>query len=441
MSLRTSFDHIVSFLRSTFAGLSDKRTGSNIQYTMEDVGLTAFSVFFTQSPSFLAHQKAMEENRGKSNAQTLFQAGKIPTDNHVRDLLDHVAPQELYPVYDEAYRALRQQGILDTFQAVHGTELIALDGTWYFSSQSEHIHCENCSCIHHRNGEVTHYHSAITPVIVGPGQPYAIPLRPEFIVPQDGHEKQDCEINAAKRWLDANGARYHTGNQTLLGDDLYAHQPFCRKVLQNNYHFIFVCKPPSHKYLYEWLGEMETEPDIRTLKKRVKNKKNHWEQHTYRYVNNVPLVEGEGALRVNWCEVTITSKGKQTYHSAFITDWTITDENVAGIVTAGRARWKIENENNNTLKRRGYHLDHNFGHGKKYLSSTLATLNILAFLLHGLLTFCDEAYRMIRNKLPTKQIFFDHVRCLTCYHCFPSWTAMMDFMMRGLEIGPYEIDV
>ena len=440
MSLQASFDHIVSCLRHTFAGLSDKRKGSNTQYTMEDVGLTAFSVFFTQSPSFLAHQKAMEENRGKSNAQTLFQADKIPGENHVRDLLDHVAPQELYPVYDEAYHALRQQGILDTFQAVHDTELIALDGTWYFSSQSEHIHCKNCSCIQHHNGAVTHYHSAITPVIVGPGQPYAIPLRPEFIVPQDGHEKQDCEINAAKRWLDANGARYHTGNQTLLGDDLYAHQPFCRKVLQNNYHFIFVCKPKSHKYLYEWLEGMETGPDIRTFKMRVKNKKNHWEQHTYRYVNHVPLVEGEGAMKVNWCEVTITSKGKQAYHSAFITDWTLTDENVAGIVTAGRARWKIENENNNTLKRRGYHLDHNFGHGKKYLSSTLATLNILAFLLHGLLTFCDEAYRMIRNKLPTKQTFFDHVRCLTCYHCFPSWTAMMDFMMRGLEIGPYATD-
>ena len=101
------------------------------------------------------------------------------------------------------------------------------------------------------------------------------------------------------------------------------------------------------------------------MKRRVKNKKNHWEQHTYRYANNVPLAEGEGALRANWCEVTITRKGKQTYHNAFITDWNITDKNVAGIVAAGRARWKIENENNNTLKRRGYHLKHNFGHGER----------------------------------------------------------------------------
>jgi hypothetical protein len=436
MSLRR-FDSLVGELKRTLAGFADKRTGDNTQYSMETIGLSAFSVFFTQSPSFLAHQKTMEQNKGQSNAQTLFQVEKTPSDNHIRDMLDPVEPQAVYPVYDRVYEAFRQQGILDTFRAVHDTELIALDGTWYFSSQSNNVQCENCSKIEHSNGEITHYHSAITPVIVGPGKPYAIPLRPEFIVPQDGDNKQDCEINAGKRWLDKNGAFFNTGNQTILGDDLYAHQPFCRRTLRNNYHFIFVCKPDSHKHLYEWVDLLEPGAGIHTVKLRVKNKKNHWEQHLYRHANNVPLAEGEGALKVNWCEVRITSKGKQSYHNAFITDWKITEENVAGIVAAGRARWKIENENNNTLKRRGYHLKHNFGHGTQQLSSLLATLNILAFLFHSFLTFCDDAYRLIRATLPTRQTFFQDIRALMRYHCFPSWAALMDFMMRGLEIGPY----
>ena len=127
----------------------------------------------------------------------------------------------------------------------------------------------------------------------------------------------------------------------------------------------------------------------------------------------------------------------EAHPNAFISDWKITDKNVAGIVAAGRARWKIENENNNTLKRRGYHLKHNFGHGKQHLSSLLATLNILAFLFHSYLTFCDDAYKLIRATLPTRQTFFQDIRALMRYHCFPSWEAMMDFMMRGLEIGPY----
>jgi hypothetical protein len=72
-----------------------------------------------------------------------------------------------------------------------------------------------------------------------------------------------------------------------------------------------------------------------------------------------------------------------------------------------------------------------------HLSSLLATLNLLAFLFHSFLTFCDDAYKLIRATLPTRQTFFDPIRCLSGYHCFPSWAAMMDFMMRGLEIGPY----
>ena len=106
-------------------------------------------------------------------------------------------------------------------------------------------------------------------------------------------------------------------------------------------------------------------------------------------------------------------------------------------VEAGRARWKIENENNNTLKTRGYHLSHNFGHGKQQLSLTLVTLNLLAFLLHTVPDRMDAKYRLLRAKLPTRKIFFEHLRALTCSICFENDEAVLDFMLRGLEI-PFE---
>ena len=64
-------------------------------------------------------------------------------------------------------------------------------------------------------------------------------------------------------------------------------------------------------------------------------------------------------------------------------------------------------------------------------------MNMLALLTHTFLSYCDEAYRLIRAKLPTRKIFFEHIRALMHYIDFESWAAMMDFMMRGLEIGPY----
>lgn len=137
-------------------------------------------------------------------------------------------------------------------RAVEHTRLIALDATGYFSSQSKNVGCPNCSCIQHAEGKTTHFHSAITPVIVSPGHRQVVPLCPEFITPQDGQAKQDCEIAAAKRWLAAHAERYATGNATLLGDDLYAHQPFCRQVLLHGFHFLFTCKPASHATLHQW---------------------------------------------------------------------------------------------------------------------------------------------------------------------------------------------
>ena len=69
-------------LRACFAGLPDPRRGRNRRYPMADVAMAALSVFFMQSPSFLAHQRALAEGRTRSNAHTLFGLARIPCDNH-----------------------------------------------------------------------------------------------------------------------------------------------------------------------------------------------------------------------------------------------------------------------------------------------------------------------------------------------------------------------
>ena len=51
---------------------------------------------------------------------------------------------------------------------------------------------------------------------------------------------------------------------------------------------------------------------------------------------------------------------------------------------------KIDNENTNVLKTKGYHLEHNFGHGKQYLSAFMLSLNLLALLFHTVLEWSDD---------------------------------------------------
>ena len=106
----------------------------------------AFSVFFTQCPSFLARQQELKLLKGRSNAEKLFELREIPSDNQIRNLLDPVDPSHLGRFYRQTFEALERAGILSKLRSYSDQLLIALDGTEYFSSKK--IHCENCN---HRN--------------------------------------------------------------------------------------------------------------------------------------------------------------------------------------------------------------------------------------------------------------------------------------------------
>ncbi len=161
------FDALVQAFHAVLDHLPDTRRGKNTQYAIKDAALGAFAVFFTQSPSFLAHQQTLQQAKGRNNAAQLFGITQIPCDNQIRTLLDPVPPAQLFPMFATITQALMTAGVVDTFRAVDDTVLIAVDGTQYFSSQR--IACANCTQKTAANGTVTHSHSAITLAIVAPG--------------------------------------------------------------------------------------------------------------------------------------------------------------------------------------------------------------------------------------------------------------------------------
>jgi hypothetical protein len=126
--------------------------------------------------------------------------------------------------------------------------------------------------------------------------------------------------------------------------------------------------------------------------------------------------------------------GAQLYHNSFATNFVLSAANVADVVRSGRARWKTENENHNTLKNRGYHLEHNFGHGQQYLSTLLVVFNLLALLLHTVMFLTEPTAQQIRTALGTLQTFWGDLQTLTRYLYFKSWAALFDFMATQLEL-------
>jgi hypothetical protein len=84
MSQPLAFEQFVQAFRATVATGPDQRKGKNKHYALVDAALGAFAVFFTQSPSFLAYQRALTARKGQSNAHTLFGLHEIPTDNQIQ---------------------------------------------------------------------------------------------------------------------------------------------------------------------------------------------------------------------------------------------------------------------------------------------------------------------------------------------------------------------
>jgi len=460
---------LMDILKTNCKNFPDERKGNAIKYSMTDATLGAFSVFFTQSPSFLSYQKDMEKRLGRSNANTLFSLDTIPTDTQIRNILDLMDPNLLTPVFKSAFGKLKKTKLLHEFKTELGDGdrdgdrdeskdrgsskdgsgskngdagyLIALDGIEYFSSDK--IHCKDCLTKTDKKKRIRYYHSTLTPVVVCPGKSEVIPLPPEYIIPQDGHKKQDCENMAAKRWLKKYGSDYSQLKTTILGDDLYSRQPVIEEITNQGFHYILVCKPQSHKWTTDWIEALEKKPAdylkpedfLHKITTRRWNGKYHIISN-YEYALDVPIKDG--GLRANWIQLTQIREedGKQLYQNSFVTDHPVTDENAHLITEAGRTRWKVENENNNTLTTKGYHFKHNYGHGKKHLSTFLATLILIAYLFHTLLDLGCDLYQKLRKEVVVRKVFFNHIKTLTTFFNWESWDQLFDFMWKKLNDLP-----
>jgi len=416
-------DRLLTGLHDACAAFPDKRKGVG-DYSMADIGLSAFSLFFMQSESFLSYQRSLEDERKTSNCHTLFGMAKIPTDNHIRSMLDPVHPSHLQPSFDQVVATMCEKGGMKEFERLGGRALIALDGTEYFCSYK--LGCPHCLTRKRSNGKTEFYHSMLAATIVAPGHNMVVPLMPEFIATQDGAEKQDCERNAAKRWLSAHSARVKELRPVYLGDDLFACQPLCEAVLATGADFLFTAKPDSHKTLYDFMHGATLDEVSITRKEGGKKL-----TYRYRWFSKAPLRDGKDALSVNWIGLTISdAKGKVTYDGAFVTSLAVSRESVAEIAACARARWKIENESFNILKN-GYHLEHNFGHGKQNLAMLFAAMNLLAFAIHTVCDCLEDLWGEARKAKRARKRFFEHIRTITAYLVFPDWRTLMTTLINS----------
>jgi len=426
---------LIGEFEEVIRGLPETRqTGKDYKYTMTETMKSALAVFYFQHPSLLNFQQEMKKRSKRCNLETLFGIEGIPCTEQIKNIIDDVEPRAIEGAFNKLLENAERNGVVEQYRVLDGGVLIPLDGVWYFTSDA--VHCKHCLTATRtsKGGKKStqYYHSMMEAVIVKPGSNVVLPLMPEMIRNEDGQEKQDCERNAAKRWLDNYGKQLETLKPTFLGDDLYASYPMCKKIEDMGMSYIFTCKHESHP----WIADQVEGADMDSCSHRERKGYNHLE-YRYRWMNGVEIRADGDNLNVNYLYMEIWNEEKQeiVYKNSWITNKVIDQSNARPIAECARARWKIENENNNVLKNRGYNLKHNFGHGKNHASEIFCLLNLLSFLMHSIQDSIDLLYQAARSSFGRRDAFFWALRYEMSRYLHPNWSSLFS-SLAGVDSSP-----
>jgi hypothetical protein len=402
-------DVLLRKLDGCFHKVKDMRPG-DAEITLSDALLSGYAVFSLKDPSLLAFDRRRKEE--PHNLKTIFHIGKIPSDTQMRSILDEVNPEDLRRCFRSVFSSLQRGKALEQMQYLDAHYLLLMDGTQYFSSEK----LKSPFCMEKTNsvtGVTTYYLQTLGAVLAHPDRREVIPLMPEPISKQDGETKNDCEINASKRFLTKFRKDHPHLKVVVCQDAISPNGPYIQFLKEHNCRFILSVKETDHAYLFKHFDAALERGEGGEL--IFTDPQDPEKIHGLRWVNDLSINASHKNIRVALLEYW-ELKGKEEKRFAWVTDFTITQDNAYPISRAGRARWKVENETFNTLKNQGYNYEHNYGLGTKYLSIVFVTLMMLAFLVDQTQQLTSSLFQSAWKKAGSKKALWETIRAL--FHCF-----------------------
>jgi hypothetical protein len=417
-----SVDKLLQVIRAGFEKVKEHRA-ANASLSLSDTLMSAFAMFSLKDSSLLE----FDERRAKAtNLQQIYGLGRVPSDTQMRTILDPLSPEEIKPLFKAVFEQLEEGQGLAGMKYLGGYYLLSLDGTEYFASSK--VHCAACLVKKTRKGEETYGHQMLGGAIVHPDFKVVIPLAPEPIIKQDGQTKNDCERNAAKRFLAQVRGDHPDLPLIIIEDALSANAPHLKALKKHHFRFILGVKEGDHPFLFEYVRTKHQAGATTTVQYREGGL-----THRFRFINQVPLNASNQEVLVNFLEYW-EIEGDQTRYFSWITDFTLYPWNLTAIMRGGRARWKIENETFNTLKNQGYHFEHNYGHGQQHLSVNFALLMMLAFLVDQVQQLADPLFQAVLNKEGSRKRLWEHTRALFYTLEFACLADLFKALLYGFKV-------
>jgi hypothetical protein len=398
--------NLLKTVRSGFEQIADHRAG-NKSISLTDALMSGFGMFSLKDSSLLE----FDDRRSKDqNLKKIYGLEKVPSDTQMRTILDPVSAEGIKPIFKAVYQEVKQNGVLEELKFL-GHYLVSLDGSGYFSSQT--VHCSNClERKNSKTGEISYHHQMLAGAIVHPDMATVIPLVPEPIIKQDGETKNDCERNAAKRFVAQLRADHPDEPFIITEDALSSNAPHIRELKKYNLHFILGLKPKDHVFLFEQVAQAHQAGQTTEYEVTRKDV-----THRFRFINQVPLNASNQDVLVNFIEYW-EIKGDKVQHFCWITDLTVTKLNVFDLMRGGRARWKIENETFNTLKNQGYNFEHNYG----------------PFLVDQVQQLAFPLFQAVLKKERSRKRLWQHMRALFYTLEFAALEDIFSALLYGYKV-------
>lgn len=438
MRAHLNADAMFAIIRKDFGGVPDHRAG-NSKIPLADALMSGFAMFSLKDSSLLAFDKRRCEE--PENLHAVYGVGVIPCDSQMRTICDEILPTYLRRPFRSIFHQAQRGKALTMMRWYDGHYLLALDGTGIYSS--EEVGSDYCLRKTKRNGRIEYHQQMLAGAIVHPDRREVIPLCPEMIIRHDGKTKNDCERNAAKRFFE-DLRREHPHLKLIVTEDaLSANAPHIRELMRHDLRYILSVKPGDHAFLFEQIDQAAERGEVTDLV--VADPEHKHRSRCFRFINNVPLNQSsQEDLRLNFLEYWEVEEreGEEPRilkHFSWVTDLSVTSDNVAELVRGGRARWRIENETFNTLKNQGYNLGHNYGLGKKHLSAVFAYLTMLAFLVDQLQQLCCPVFQAALEKRRSKGSLWEEIRSFFRNFIAPSMEFILRAIGQGLKKQHYQV--
>ena len=331
--------------------IKDPREKSKIEYPLPNLVWVGILMFLlkVESRRQINFRFNTEEFIHNLNLLTKADIEKMAYDGTLAYLLEKLPPEALSHLRVKMVNRLIRMKALEKFKLLGKYYLIAIDGTGHLIFNNKKRHCEHC-LVKKKDGKVLYYYHNVLEAKLVTENGLAISIATEFVEnPDDGVDKQDCELRAFYRLVENLKKDFPQLNICLLLDGLYAAGPVFDICKNHNWKYIITFKEGSMSDVYA--EYMNLKPLYKETFKEIEDGKT---KQNFNWVTDIKYQKH--SLKVLECNES--KPGKKKTRFVWLTNLEINQYNFQQIAKGGRLRWKTENEGFNMQKNGGYNLEH-----------------------------------------------------------------------------------